>query len=101
MTSLDDLRARRDVWPEVAAAIPRALHLAHSALDDVIEHPDLLDHLERKFRKGEAQHCRAWLAGGDDPSWLILEASEEILDFILYQAMFIVLCDLLRAEVEQ
>jgi hypothetical protein len=97
---LNELRAKRDVWPTVRDAVPQAIHLAHSALDDVIEHPDLIDHLERKFRKGEAEHQRAWLTNDGDPSWLILEAAEEILDFVLYQAMFVVLCDAKRVDAE-
>ena len=48
MTSLDELRAKRDIWPTVREAIPQALHLAHSALDDVIEHPELIEHLEKQ-----------------------------------------------------
>ena len=96
MTSLDDLRAKRDIWPTVREAIPQAIHLAHSALDDVLEHPDL----ERKFRKGEAEHDRAWLKNDGDPEWLILEAAEEIADFILYQAMFVVLTDAKREAAE-
>lgn len=94
--SLDELRAKRDVWPTIREAIPQAIHMAHAALDDVIEHPDLIDHLERKFRKGEAEHNRAWLKTDGDPLWLISEAAEEILDFLLYQAMFVVLTDAKR-----
>ena len=94
--SLDELRAKRDVWPTIQAAIPQAIHMAHAALDDVIEHPELIDHLERKFRKGEAEHNRAWLKSDGDPLWLISEAAEEILDFLLYQAMFVVLTDAKR-----
>ena len=96
--NLDDLRAKRDVWPTVREAIPQAIHLAHSALDDVLEHPELLDHLERKFRKGEVEHDRAWLKSDGDPTWLILEAAEEIADFLLYQAMFVVLTDAKRHD---
>ena len=96
--NLDELRQRRDVWPTVREAIPQAIHLAHSALDDILEHPELLDHLERKFRKGEVEHDRAWLNSDEDPSWLILEAAEEIMDFILYQAMFVVLTDAKRHD---
>ena len=97
MTSLDELRAKRDIWPTVAAAIPQATELAHAALDDVLSHPELLEHLERKFRKGEVEHDRAWLKTDGDPSWLILEAAEEILDFVLYQAMFVILTNAQRA----
>lgn len=88
---LDELRKRRDVWPVVAARIDEACAAAPFALAQVLDHPDLEQHLERKFRKGEAEHNRAWLKNDGDPQWLILEAVEEILDFILYQAMFIVL----------
>jgi hypothetical protein len=87
--SLDELRQRRDVWPIVAERIPDAILHIHHHLDDVLDHPDLMNHLERKFRKGEAEHNGAWLRDAD-PSWLIAEAAEEILDFILYQAMFVV-----------
>jgi hypothetical protein len=89
--NIDELRARRDIWPIVHDAIPEAISIAHAALDDVLSHPELADHLERKFRKGEAEHQRAWLANPTTPEWLILEAAEEILDFILYQAMYVVL----------
>jgi hypothetical protein len=100
--SYHELKNRRDIWPIVKDRIPEAISLAHSALDDVISHPDLIDHLERKFRKGEVEHDRAWLANADvtDPSWLILEAAEEILDFILYHAMFVILTDARAAESE-
>lgn len=94
--SMDELRERRDVWPIVREHIPEAISLAHSALDDVLSHDDLFDHLEGKFRKGEAEHQRAWLANASDPNWLILEAAEEILDFLLYQAMFVVLINATR-----
>lgn len=87
--TLAELRERRDVWPIVAARIPEAISMAHSALDNILEMPDLIDHLERKFRKGEAEHQGAWLRDAD-PSWLILEAAEEIFDFLLYQAMFVI-----------
>jgi hypothetical protein len=98
MTRLDELRNKRDVWPTIEEAIPQAIIMAHAALDDVLEHPDLLEHLERKFRKGEAEHNRAWLKTEGDASWLILEAAEEILDYLLYQAMFVVLTDTTRDE---
>lgn len=94
--TLAELRERRDVWPIVAARIPEAISMAHAALDDILEHPDLMQHLERKFRKGEAEHDRAWLKNTSDPSWLILEAAEEIADFLLYQAMFIILVEAQR-----
>lgn len=94
--TLDELRAKRDVWPTIREVIPQAIHMAHAALDDVIEHPELIDHLERKFRKGEAEHNRAWLKNDGDSLWLISEAAEEILDFLLYQAMFVVLTDAKR-----
>ena len=87
--SLDELRQRRDVWPIVASRIPDAILEIHQHLDDVLDHPDLMSHLERKFRKGEAEHQGAWLRDAD-PSWLIAEAAEEILDFILYQAMYVI-----------
>jgi hypothetical protein len=87
--NLDELRQRRDVWPIVASRIPDAILHIHQHLDDVLDHPDLMSHLERKFRKGEAEHNGAWLRDSD-PSWLIGEAAEEILDFILYQAMYVV-----------
>jgi hypothetical protein len=101
--SMDELRNRRDVWTIVRDRLPDAINLAHSALDDVLEHPDLVDHLERKFRKGEVEHNRAWIANADtaDPSWLIFEAAEEILDFLLYQAMFVVLTDARAADQER
>jgi hypothetical protein len=89
--NLDELRSRRDVWPVVQDHVPEALHLAHYALDQIIEHPELLAHLERKFRKGEAEHNGAWLRNTDDTGWLLTEAAEEILDFILYQAMILTL----------
>ena len=91
--TLAELRERRDVWPIVAARIPEAISIAHHALDDILEHPDLMQHLERKFRKGEAEHDRAWLKNTSDPTWLILEAAEEVADFLLYQAMFLVLLE--------
>lgn len=94
--NIDELRERRDVWPIVADAIPDTLSMIHHHIDQVIEHPDLMQHLERKFRKGEAEHNGAWLKSASDPMWLISEAAEEIFDYILYQAMFIVLteCDM-------
>ena len=97
--TLAELRERRDVWPIVAERIPEAISMAHAVLDDILEHPDLLQHLERKFRKGEAEHDRAWLKSDGDPTWLILEAAEEIADFLLYQAMFVILTDCKRAKV--
>jgi hypothetical protein len=91
--SINDLQNRRDIWPIISDHVPEAISIAHAALDDVLSHPDLFKHLEQKFRKGEAEHDRAWLKRAEDnqPEWLILEAAEEILDFILYQAMFSVL----------
>ena len=96
--TIDELRSRRDVWPIILEALPEALGLIHYAVDETIEHPDLITHLERKFRKGEAEHGGAWLRNVDDPSWLITEAAEEILDFILYQCMFILLTEAKRGE---
>jgi ABC-type taurine transport system ATPase subunit len=93
MSTIKELQQRRDIWPIVSEHIPEAISLAHASLDDVLSHPELINHLERKFRKGEAEHQRAWLdrAETTDPDWLILEAAEEILDYILYQAMYIIL----------
>ena len=99
MTTIDELRAMRDVWPIVKARIPEAINRAHSQLDQIIENPELMDHLERKFRKGEAEHGGEWMRDADS-SWLLREAAEEILDFLLYQAMFIVLCEALMGEDE-
>jgi hypothetical protein len=87
--NLDELRNRRDVWPVVAEKVPDALQDIHDHLEQILTHPDLMDHLERKFRKGEAEHQGAWLRDAD-PSWLISEAAEEIFDFILYQCMWLI-----------
>lgn len=87
--TLAELRARRDVWPIVQARIPEALTDIHDHLDQILTHPELMQHLERKFRKGEAEHQGAWLRDAD-PSWLISEAAEEIFDFVLYQAMWLI-----------
>jgi len=87
MTTIDELRAKRDVWPTIAEHIPHAINRCHNALDEILENPDLMQHLERKFRKGEAEHGGKWMTHADS-SWLIAEAAEEILDFILYNAMY-------------
>lgn len=87
--TLEELRNRRDVWPIVADRIPEAISEIHQHLDQILDHPELIAHLERKFRKGEAEHQGAWLRDAD-PSWLISEAAEEIFDFILYQAMWLI-----------
>ena len=84
---LDELRAKRDVWPTVADHIPHAINRCHAALDEILENPELIQHLERKFRKGEAEHGVKWLTHADS-SWMMREAAEEILDFILYNAMY-------------
>ena len=89
--TLRELRDKRDVWPIIEANIPHVLEDIHQHLNSVLDEPDLVKHLERKFRKGEAEHGGAWLASNADPSWLIPEAAEEILDFILYQCMYLVL----------
>jgi hypothetical protein len=89
--NLKELQARRDVWPVVAARIEEAAATAPYALSQILNHPDLEQHLERKFRKGEAEHNRAWLKHAEDTDWLVREAADEILDFILYQAMILVL----------
>jgi len=95
--TLAELRARRDVWPIVEARIPEAIAEIHEHLDQILNHPDLTDHLERKFRKGEAEHQGAWLRDAD-PSWLISEAAEEIFDFILYQAMWLIHTEATREQ---
>jgi hypothetical protein len=89
--NLDELRARRDVWPIIERTIPDAIERAHAAFGEVLRHPELMAHLERKFRKGEAEHGGAWLQNTDDPEWLQIEAAEEVLDFVLYQAMFLII----------
>jgi len=86
MTTIDELRAKRDVWPTILEHIPQAINRCHYALDEILENPDLMQHLERKFRKGEAEHGGKWLTHADS-SWMKREAAEEILDFILYNAM--------------
>ncbi len=88
--SKPSLRETRDPWPIVASHIPDALLYIHAHLDEILDHPDLMERLEAKFRKGEAEHQGAWLRL-TDPTVLIAEAAEEILDFILYQAMFVAL----------
>ena len=96
--TLKELQERRDVWPIVESAIPQAIAAAHFALDMILYKPDLMESLERKFRKGEAEHDGAWLRHTTDPSWLIAEAGEEILDWILYNAMFIVISEIKISE---
>ena len=88
--TIEELRAARDHWPIVHAHIPEAITRINEALGAILTRSDLEEHLERKFRKGEAEHNGAWL-DADSPDWLINEAAEEILDFLLYQAMFLVL----------
>jgi hypothetical protein len=95
MTSIEELRAMRDVWPIVLTRIPEAIHRAHSQLDQIIEDPDLIDHLERKFRKGEAEHGGEWMRNADS-TWLLAEAAEEILDFIIYQALYTIHTDAMQ-----
>jgi hypothetical protein len=90
--NLNDLREKRDIWPVIAERLPDALEHAHYAMDEVLNRPQLMDDLERKFRKGEAEHDRDWL-NREDANTLIADAAEEILDFILYQAMFIALLE--------
>jgi hypothetical protein len=101
MITLQELKERRDVWPIVASALPEAIQAAHFALDMILEKPDLFDDLERKFRKGEAEHDGAWLRSTTDPSWLIAEAAEEIHDWLLYNAMFIVISEIKIGEREK
>ena len=96
--NLEELRNRRDVWPVVAAKINEAAANAPFALSQILDHPDLEQHLERKFRKGEAEHNGAWLQNTADTDWLYREAAEEILDYILYQAMILVLHEAKREE---
>ena len=100
MTSIEELKAMRDVWPIVLTRIPEAIHRAHSQLDQIIEDPDLIDHLERKFRKGEAEHGGEWMRNADS-SWLLAEAAEEILDFIIYQALYTIHSEAMLADLEQ
>ena len=90
--NLNELRDKRDIWPIIAERIPDVIEHAHYALDDVLNKPGLLEHLERKFRKGEAEHDRDWLTR-EDPNTLLLDAAEEVMDFVVYQAMFIVLLE--------
>ena len=90
--NLEELRNRRDVWPVVAAKINEAAANAPFALSQILDHPDLEQHLERKFRKGEAEHDRDWV-NREDAYTLINDAAEEVLDYILYQAMYIVLLE--------
>lgn len=90
--NLDELRDKRDLWPVVAERIPDAIEHAQYAISDILERPDLMEHLERKFRKGEAEHDRDWI-DREDPNTLIIDAAEEILDFVVYQAMFVVLLE--------
>ena len=56
MKTIEELKAMRDVWPTVVEHIPQAINRAHNQLDQILEDPELLEHLERKFRKGEAEH---------------------------------------------
>lgn len=88
--NLKELRDKRDVWPIVAERIPEAIAYANTELEHLLKNPDLMIDLERKFRKGEAEHGRDWLSR-EDANTLIHDAAEEIHDFILYQAMYVVL----------
>jgi hypothetical protein len=90
--NLDELRDKRDLWPIVAERIPDAIEHAQYAINDILIRADIMEHLERKFRKGEAEHDRDWV-DREDPNTLILDAAEEILDFVVYQAMFVVLLE--------
>jgi hypothetical protein len=90
MPTIEELRAMRDVWPLVLTRIPEAIHRAHSQLDQIIEDPDLIDHLERKFRKGEAEHGGEWMRNADS-TWLL---------FIIYQALYTIHTDAMQTEVD-
>lgn len=90
--NMDDLRDKRDLWPIIEERIADAIEYAHDAMNDVLDRPDVMAHLERKFRKGEAEHDRDWL-DREDPNTLIIDAAEEILDFVLYQAMYVALLE--------
>lgn len=90
--NLHELRSRRDLWPIIEARIPEAIADAEYHMLHVLDHTDLMKHLERKFRKGEAEHDRDWV-NREDAYTLINDAAEEVLDYILYQAMYIVLLE--------
>jgi hypothetical protein len=85
--SLTDLRASRDPWKYIKENIPLVIATAHDSLQTILNSPDLEHHLERKYRKGEAEYHNEWLSR-DEATWLVMEADEEILDFIVYCAMF-------------
>lgn len=85
--SLTELRASRDPWKYIKENIPLVIATVHDSLQHTLNSPDLEHHLERKYRKGEVEHQGDWLKK-DEATWLVLEADEEILDFIVYCAMF-------------
>lgn len=85
--SLTELRASRDPWKYIKENIPLVIATAHDSLQHTLNSPDLEHHLERKYRKGEVEHQGDWLQK-DDATWLVFEADEEILDYIVYCAMF-------------
>ena len=85
--SLTELRASRDPWKYIKENIPLVIATAHDSLQTILNSPDLEHHLERKYRKGEAEYHNEWLSR-DEATWLVGEADEEILDFIVYCAMF-------------
>jgi hypothetical protein len=100
MKTIEELRSMRDVWPIVVEHIPQAINRAHNQLDQILEDPDLLEHLERKFRKGEAEHGGEWMRNADS-TWLLREAAEEILDFLIYQALYTIHSEAMLTDLEQ
>lgn len=68
-----ELNRLDDIWPEVAK------HLDGFAFTD--------GELERKFRKGEAEHGRDWLRMTKED--LELAIQEELMDMVIYRAMIL------------
>lgn len=80
----NELRELPDVWPEVEQHLGAAIHDAMAAAETAWLWMGT-DMLEKKFRKGEAEHGRDWLKMRAEDLQREIEA--ELLDLVLYHAM--------------
>ena len=88
-----ELRDEPDLWrliqPNLTNAVADAItSLRHFALDyDDYARSSIVSGLEEKFRTGEKEHGRSWLAPDYTRQQLLDEIRDEIRDLVIYHAM--------------
>lgn len=84
----NELRDVEDLWPEISLQIESAAQDAMMSMRSMLgaaQHRVTLEHLEKKYRKGDEEYDREWL--NMSLADLEQEVYQELLDLVVYHAL--------------